>query len=475
MKRVWQVSAKVLTGFFAAVMCAMPQAYTVSARPGVVNYIEGSAYLNGQPVSAKQQRSTFLNANDTLSTDIGKAEVLLTPGVFLRIGDNSQVRMISPSLTDTQVELNRGEAMLEVDELVKDNHISLLDHGSSIVVQKTGLYRFTSGDQPTAATMDGKAEIYLGDDHIQLSKGHETVLTGRLRAEKFDAKREDDLYAWSNARSEYDSAASYQTAKNVNLNSYGNTYNSAWGGYGFGGWAAPGWYWNSGFNSYAWLPMNAAFFSPFGYGFYGPGVVGYAPVIMAPIYGGGGGLNWQNWKKTHPGATTAPVKGGQVAAVPVNPKAPPALGLARSPAAAAMARSQMARSFASQGGFRTATGAPAARFEGGRMSGSSGVRMGSSGFAHGSAGGGEGVAHSSGGAADSQAELVPVVASRAADSPVAVTPAVERPLVVAAVTNNSNSFLYTKAAGLRFEPLFVFLEVSQYDGRNHALSAQIRA
>ena len=394
MKRVWQVSAKVLTGFFTVAMCAMPQAYTVSARPGVVNYIEGNAYLNGQPILAKQQKSTFLNANDTLSTDIGKAEVLLTPGVFLRIGDNSQVRMISPSLTDTQVELNRGEAMLEVDELLKDNHINLLNHGASIVVQKTGLYRFTTGDQPTAATMDGKAEIYLGDDHIQLGKGHETVLSGQLRAEKFDAKREDDLYAWSNARSEYDSAASYQTAKNVSANSY----NSGWWDYGFAGSAAPGWYWNSGLNSYAWLPMNGAFYSPFGYGFYGAGLVGYAPVIMAPIYGGGGGYqNWQNWKKMHPGATTAPAKGGQVAAVPVNPKRPPALGIVRSPAAAAMARSQMSRSFASRGGFRTANGAPAARFEGGRISGSSGVRMGSGGFSRGSSGPRGGVAHSSGG------------------------------------------------------------------------------
>ncbi len=372
MKRVRQRAAMILTGFFVTAMCAMPQAYTISARPGVVNYIEGNASINGQPIQVKQQKSTFLNANDVLSTDIGKAEVLLMPGVFLRIGDNSQVRMVSPSLTDAQVELERGEAMLEVDELVKDNRITLTNHGGSMLIQKTGLYRATAGDQPTAATLEGKAEVHFGDDHIELNKGHETVLTAQLRAQKFDAKNEDDLYAWSNARSEYDAAASYQTAKNVNVNSY----NGGWWDYGFGGWAAPGWYWNSAFNSYAWLPLNGAFFSPFGYGFYGPGLIGYAPVITAPIYGGGGGYqNWQNWKKTHPGATTAPVKGAQVAAVPVNPNHPPALGFTGSPAAAAAARSQMARSFASQGGFRTMTGAPAARFEGGSVGGG-GVRMG---------------------------------------------------------------------------------------------------
>src|SRR5205823_11016075 len=99
MKRVWQTSAAVLGGLLVAAISAMPQAYTVSAKPGAVNYIEGHAFLNGQPLSDKGLRSTFLNANDTLSTDLGKAEILLTPGVFLRIGDNSEIRMVSPSLT----------------------------------------------------------------------------------------------------------------------------------------------------------------------------------------------------------------------------------------------------------------------------------------------------------------------------------------------------------------------------------------
>ena len=115
MKRVWQTSAAVLGGLLVAAISAMPQAYTVSAKPGAVNYIEGHAFLNGQPLSDKGLRSTFLNANDTLSTDLGKAEILLTPGVFLRIGDNSEIRMVSPSLTDTQVELKKGKAMIERD------------------------------------------------------------------------------------------------------------------------------------------------------------------------------------------------------------------------------------------------------------------------------------------------------------------------------------------------------------------------
>jgi hypothetical protein len=338
MKRVWQPGAKLLAGLVITAMYAMPQAYTISARPGALNYIEGNAYINGRPMSDKGLRSVFLNANDTLSTDIGKAEVLLTPGVFLRIGDNSAVKMISPSLIDTQVEVTRGEAMVEAAGLMKDNNIQILDHNGTIRISKDGLYRFTADDPPSAAVIEGKAEVSFADEKIELGKGHETVIGARLKAEKFDTKKPDELYAWSNVRSEYDAASSYQTAKNVPLNNSGG-----WWGYGFGDWYNPGWYWNNGFDSWAWLPAYGSFYSPFGYGFYAPGLIGYAPVIYAPVYGGGG-TYWKN----HPKPGTP---------VPVNPKNPPATGAIRSgsPAEYAQARSVMAHSFANTG-FTSANG-----------------------------------------------------------------------------------------------------------------------
>ena len=373
MKSQRRIAAKVLGGLFAAAMCAMPQAYTISARPGVVNYVEGTAFVNGKEISPTKLKSTFLSANDTFSTDTGKAEVLLTPGVFLRIGDNSTIRMISPSLTNTQVALERGEAMLEVDDLLKDNNISILNHGATTTIQKTGLYKFATEPAPIAAVIDGKADVVFGDKKVTLGKGRQTVLDAALKSEKFDRKKVDDLYAWSNVRAEYVAAASYQSAKNVTVNNYG-----AWGGLGFGGWYSPGWYWNSGFNSWAWLPMNGAFYSPFGYGFYGPGVLPYAPVIVAPIYGGGGYVTGKPGSKTDPKSANnaAPPVAPRRVPVPISPKNPPVMGLtARSPYQNEVARQQAARSF-NYTGFRTATGAPAGNFGGRSMSGG-GVRMSS--------------------------------------------------------------------------------------------------
>ncbi|MGI9072449.1 MAG: FecR domain-containing protein [Bryobacteraceae bacterium] len=386
MKRGWHTSSKVLAGLFLVAMYAMPQGYTVSARPGAVNYIEGHASLNDNEISQKTLGKTFLNANDTLSTDVGKAEVLLTPGVFLRIGENSQIRMISPSLTNTQVEVTKGEAMLEVADLLKDNNIEILSRGGSLRIEKPGLYRMTADDPPVAAVIEGKAELSYAGRQVDLGKGKEAVIAADLRREKFDAKKEDDLYAWSNVRSEYNAGASYAAARSYN-NGYGNTYGD-WAGYpggglGYGYGVSPGWYYNGLWNSWAWMPGDGYFFSPFGWGFYSPAYIGYAPVVYVPV-----------------GGRTAPTP------VPVNTKRPPVVtvpgSVPRSPAALSAARTQTARTLtvvqptaqangrvaqsggrpaqsgrATQSGGRVSAPAPAPSMRGGGMSAPSAPSAGS--------------------------------------------------------------------------------------------------
>jgi hypothetical protein len=345
------------SGLFLTSAVALPQNYTISAKPGVVNYIEGTAYLNGAKLSEQAIRATFMKAGDELSTADGKAEVLLAPGVFLRIGDQSAVRMVAPSLIDTQLAMINGESIIEAAGLVKGSTIQVADHGASIVIEKNGLYRFKADEPPSAAVLEGKAVVSIGQEKVELGKNHETLLGPALQSKKFDPKQEDELYAWSNVRSEYDAAASYQSAKSAAANS-----NAWFGGYGSGVFD-PGWYWNSGFNSWAWLPAYGAFYSPFGWGFYSPGVVGYAPVVTTGVYRGGhwdhngdNGQHHHHWNGT---STTA--------AVPVRTDRPPAVGvIAGSPYGAQQARIQAAHSLARTGTFNPGAGvsnsfAPGAR------------------------------------------------------------------------------------------------------------------
>jgi len=43
------------------------------AGPGTVNYVEGAAYLDGQPLNAKDVGSATLEAGQELRTETGKA------------------------------------------------------------------------------------------------------------------------------------------------------------------------------------------------------------------------------------------------------------------------------------------------------------------------------------------------------------------------------------------------------------------
>ena len=134
-------------------------------RPGTVNYVEGAATLNGQPVTDSNVGTTDLNPGDEFSTQQGKAEILLTPGVFLRLDDNSIVKMISPDLTQTQIELEHGRAGIEVDEIDPENNLDIIDAARPRACSRNGYYEFNA-NQPTALVFDGKASVEVGDGTV---------------------------------------------------------------------------------------------------------------------------------------------------------------------------------------------------------------------------------------------------------------------------------------------------------------------
>jgi hypothetical protein len=327
------------------------QTYTVSAKPGALNFIQGAVSINGDPIWKANLRTTFLNANDVLTVENGKAEVLLTPGVFLRLGEHSEVRMIKPSLLETQLEVLSGESMVEVDDLEPGSSVAVMDHGSSTTLTKPGLFRFTDH---SIAALDGKADVAFGDRKLVLNKNREVQIDDTLKAAKLNLNQPDELYAWSNTRAQYNAAASYAGSTAA--------YNS--GGYGYSSYSSPGWYWASGFNSYMWLPGNGAFYSPFGWGFYGPGLVAYAPVMGVPYYGGYG-----YYPVVTTVATGKPAKLPPTApqlTVPVNPRNVGVASFAgSSPAALTSARTVM-QNYTNFYGLRTAQGTAPAVLNGGQ-------------------------------------------------------------------------------------------------------------
>jgi hypothetical protein len=269
------VSLAVVLCFLLASLLSVPAwADTASAKtatPGTLNYVEGQASIGDQALNSQSVGTVELQPGQQLTTDTGKAEVLLTPGVFLRVGDHSSVAMISPSLTNTEVGLVSGHATVEVDQIFPENNIRVTEDGTTTRLLKTGLYDF---DQRYAAlrVFDGQAIVYDEGKNVTVKSGHEMRFTpdAKLKAASFDKKeyQEDDLYRWSSLRSAYVAEA--------NVNAAGLYANQGYGPWGPGWWGA-GWYWDPWFSAFTFIPGDGIFYSPFGWGFYSPWLVGYAP------------------------------------------------------------------------------------------------------------------------------------------------------------------------------------------------------
>jgi len=211
--RHWRITAALLG---MGMICA-PAISADPARPGTVNYIEGTAYLDGRILNNQNVGSAELNPGQVLTTSNGKAEVLLTPGIFLRLDDHSAVKMISPGPAKTQVEIEQGRAALQVDQTFPQNQVQIVDGGVTTQVVKPGYYEFDA-THPEVMVFKGEAEVELGNKGVKIKDHHELALSGVAggahdKSANFDIRSaQDELYNWSSLRSQYLAGANNQIA-----------------------------------------------------------------------------------------------------------------------------------------------------------------------------------------------------------------------------------------------------------------------
>ena len=229
--------------------------------PGSVNYVEGQATLDGQPLTPAAVGSAVIGPNQVLATTNGYVEVLLTPGAFLRVGHDSEAKLISAGLTGVQLQLNRGSAMVEAADVVRGSNLNVTVNGVPVQIEKKGLYSFDAA-RGLVRVLDGKANVQEAVRTITLKKGDELAVNGEpSKKHDFDIKsaEKEPLYVWSKVRSEDESQANLHA---VNLIAAG------------GSWYGPGWYWDPLWAGYAFIPGTGILYSPFGWGYYAPGFYG---------------------------------------------------------------------------------------------------------------------------------------------------------------------------------------------------------
>jgi hypothetical protein len=216
--------------------------------------------VSGQPVETKFGVFPEVKENQQLKTEDGRAEVLLTPGVFLRVGENSSFRMITNRLIDTRLEFQSGSAVIEAEDIGKDNSVTVVYKDATVHPAKKGIYRFDAA-AGELHVYDGLAEVTAGDQTVEVKDGH-VIALDTLAVRRFDKTTTDALNRWSERRAEYVSVANVGAASTLSRSMFGG--NGLIGGGMFSG----GWFLNPFFGMYSYVPggmgSGGMMYSPYG-------------------------------------------------------------------------------------------------------------------------------------------------------------------------------------------------------------------
>ncbi|MFT3745612.1 MAG: FecR family protein [Pyrinomonadaceae bacterium] len=184
----------------------MPAAdkYVISARAGAVNYLEGAvSIIRATGRSGILLKRDVVEVGDRVTTGSdGRAEILLNPGSYIRLGKNSSFEFGATDLEDLQIRLDSGSAMFEVfatDEF----RVSVFTPKGKVALIDNGIYRVDVSTDGTALLSVTKGKAEVGETNATVVKDGRTgtVGTDTVAINKFDKDKRDDLAEWSRDRS----------------------------------------------------------------------------------------------------------------------------------------------------------------------------------------------------------------------------------------------------------------------------------
>lgn len=258
----------------------------ISAQSGLVHYIEGKAFVGETQADPKFGQFPQLKENEGLRTELGRAEVLLSPGVFLRLGEDSSIRMLSTKLTDCRLELLGGSMVIEAPETDDSSGaVTVVYKDHTIWLPEKGVYRFDA-EPAQLRVFQGEAMVSAAGQKVVVKKGKLVLLDGTMIVQKFDTAQTDALDRWSRRRAEYLAIANISAAKQI---ADSGLY-----------WTRRGWWWNPYFGMFTYVPLRGIYHSPYGWSFWSPGNVYDIFYVPSNYYSGSG---WTNYNR-HLGYST---------------------------------------------------------------------------------------------------------------------------------------------------------------------------
>jgi len=276
----------------------------IGAKSGVINWVEGDVFLADKPYTMQPSQFGEVKEGMTFRTEEGRAEILLPPGVILRLGEKASFKMIGNRLIDTRIELLTGSGVIEIADLAKEATVTVVCKDATVSLNKVGIYRFDT-EPAQLKVFKGSAEVALRGENVSVPAGKMLSFAGAVAsAEKFSIAETDSLDHWARRRGELLANANISAAKQAGGYGGGSGYGATdpcygYGTYGNGGYrtgpfARPWGTW--GYNPYygfgTYIPCQGSMMSPYGYRYWSPYAVYrafYAPrPVYTPGYSGGG-------------------------------------------------------------------------------------------------------------------------------------------------------------------------------------------
>jgi hypothetical protein len=199
-------SIAVLAVLVSAGQAQNREKFGISAKAGGVNAVTGHVTVTRTGQSAQLLSSQDdLVSGDLVATGAGsQAEVLLNPGSYLRVAENSEFVLVDNSLNNLVVKLVKGSAIIEATGGDDVNlRINVLANQQHLMIIRGGIYRFNV--QPgLAELLVRKGRVVSAGNPRDLVKGGAkvTFAAGGPVTTRLTKQDRDDFDLWSKQRAE---------------------------------------------------------------------------------------------------------------------------------------------------------------------------------------------------------------------------------------------------------------------------------
>jgi hypothetical protein len=275
--------------------------FGISAKAGGVNAVSGRAEVRSAPGADWQLLNVTddLRAGDCVRTGRdGLVEMLLNPGAYLRVAENSEFQLTNNSLEALEIKLIRGTGIIEATgsddtELA----INITTPHARMVIVRRGLYRVNVLPGTATELIVRKGRVLLADTHTKIKSGNKVIFSSNTfsvaRLDSAD-KKKDDLEAWSKARAGMLAQANQRISAR-SLNTFLSSRDS-WSDR-FSARASGVWFFNARYGCFTFLPFLFGWGSPYG--------SSYSSTYYFDPYACCGGNSWPRGR-----IVTSPPSGG---------------------------------------------------------------------------------------------------------------------------------------------------------------------